>query len=207
MALTFLFLTLFVLFAGAAAISESHTIRFDNQCGKGTPQLIIGGRVVSNGSDYTSQGPASSGIAYLQTGSCLFNGENCAIVEFTLGNPTCAGCGSSTDISLIAPHQLNVPTGFSYFNGCDGVGATCTTPECNAAFFNPNDNQVQVACQSNNVGLLISFCPNGEATPSSPSSSPTYRQRRCQLRAAQLQVLASKSLFLSDHRSSSLRLP
>ncbi|KAH9987647.1 hypothetical protein BJV74DRAFT_773875 [Russula compacta] len=159
---------------------ESHTIRFNNLCGKGTPQLVIGGKVLSNGSDWTSDGPAQSGIAYLQTGPCWLNGEQCAIVEFNLNNPGCPGCGSSTDISLISPHALNVPTGFSYYNGCDGQGATCTTPDCNTAFHNSNDNQVQVACQTNNVDLLITFCPSGAqadvyAAPSPATSVPVVQ--------------------------------
>jgi len=133
--------------------------------------LIQGANTLSNGQDYTSNGPLSSAIAYLQTGNCLFNGENCAIVEMTLGNPTCPGCGSSVDISLIAPHALNVPTSFSFYNGCDGTGATCSTPDCKTAFFQPNDNQVQVACQTDNVDLLITFCGDG-STGSSSSPSP-----------------------------------
>jgi hypothetical protein len=80
------------------------------------PQLITGGRVVSNGSAHTSAG-AFSGIAYLQTGACLFNGEGCALLETTLIDPGCPGCGSSTDISLIAPHALNVPV-CTFFSPC-----------------------------------------------------------------------------------------
>lgn len=37
------------------------------------------------------------------TGACDLNGEGCTTVEMTLGDPKCAGCGSSTDISLIPP--------------------------------------------------------------------------------------------------------
>ncbi|THH27853.1 hypothetical protein EUX98_g6346 [Antrodiella citrinella] len=139
-------------------IAESHTVRFDNQCGEGSPVLIKGGDTLSNGEDYTIDGPLSSAIAYLQT-------------ELTLGNPTCPGCGSSVDISLIPPHALNVPTSFSFYDGCDGQGASCSTPDCSTAFFNPNDNQVQVACQTDNVNLLITFCGDG-ASASSASSSP-----------------------------------
>lgn len=39
----------------------------------------------------------SSGI------ECGYNGENCLLVEMTLGNPTVPGGGSSTDISAISP--------------------------------------------------------------------------------------------------------
>lgn len=42
---------------------------------------------------------------------------------------------------------------------------------CNTAFFQPNDNQVQVQCQADNVNLKISFCSNGgTGSDSSPSS-------------------------------------
>ncbi|EPQ57056.1 hypothetical protein GLOTRDRAFT_58158 [Gloeophyllum trabeum ATCC 11539] len=171
MAFTFVS-ALAALAVAAVANAESHTISFDNKCGKGTPQLIQGGKVISTGQPYTSNGPFSAGIAYLQTGECLFNGENCALLEMTLGNPTCPGCGSSTDISLIPPHALNVPVAFSYQGGCDGQGATCTTANCNTAFFVPDDTQVQVACQTDNVNLLITFCPDGDSPAPSSSAAP-----------------------------------
>ncbi|KAF8419260.1 hypothetical protein L210DRAFT_3426224, partial [Boletus edulis BED1] len=72
------------------------------RCGYGTPTLMYNGKNVLTGDTYTSNGPFS-GIAYLQTGGCNLNGENCTLLETTLINPTCAGCGSSTDISLIPP--------------------------------------------------------------------------------------------------------
>ncbi|KAI9450295.1 hypothetical protein BJY52DRAFT_1303151 [Lactarius psammicola] len=151
--------------------AESHTIRFDNQCGTGTPQLVIGGKILSNGEDWTSNGP-EAGIAYLQTGQCSLNGEHCTLLEFNLNNPACAGCGSSVDISLVDPHALNVPITFSYFNGCDGQGATCTTPDCRTAFHRSSDNQVQVACQDDNVDLLITFCSDGNSDQTPPASAP-----------------------------------
>ncbi|KAI0630211.1 hypothetical protein C8Q77DRAFT_1075570 [Trametes polyzona] len=151
--------------AGAFVRAEQHTIRFENKCGKGTPQLIQGGKVLSTGKDYTHSGPFVAGIAYLQTGECGFNGEKCSLLEMTLVNPTAPGAGSSTDISLIEPHAFNVETSFSYFGGCDGQGATCSSGKCKTAFFQPNDNQVQVQCENNNVNLLITFC--GDATKSS----------------------------------------
>ncbi|KAI0081908.1 hypothetical protein K474DRAFT_1586553 [Panus rudis PR-1116 ss-1] len=168
MAPTFLHLAIFSLALAACATvtaAEKHTIRFQNNCGRGTPLLLQNGNTLSKGQDYTSNGPFSSAIAYLQTGECDFNGEKCATIEMTLGNadPSRPGSGSSTDIGLIAPHKLNVPVSFSYFGGCDGAGATCTTDDCSTAFFKPDDNQVQVACQENDVNLLITFCPSGSS--------------------------------------------
>ncbi|KAI0695519.1 hypothetical protein BC835DRAFT_1346216 [Cytidiella melzeri] len=152
--------------------AESHTISFSNKCGHGTPTLIIGGNIVSTGKPYTSS-HTISGIAYLQTGPCLYNGENCALVEMTLNNPTCPGCGSSADISLISPHAYNVETSFSYYNGCDGQGATCDSPNCKTAFFTPDDNWVQVACQTPDVNLLITFCGSSGAQAPKPATALT----------------------------------
>ncbi|KAJ6471600.1 hypothetical protein C8R47DRAFT_1324916 [Mycena vitilis] len=138
--------------------AESHTVSFVNNCGSGTPTLIQGPNVLSTGAAYTSQGSLISAIAYLQTGSCGFNGENCLTVETTLVNPTSPGSGSSTDLTLIPPHSFSVPTGFKYSNGCDGAGAHCTSGTCTTAFHVSTDTQVQVACQTNDVDLTITFC-------------------------------------------------
>ncbi|KJA28799.1 hypothetical protein HYPSUDRAFT_154879 [Hypholoma sublateritium FD-334 SS-4] len=149
----------FVLAAVAIGVqAETHTVTFTNKCGHGTPTLIQGPNVLSTGADYTSNGPLISAIAYLQTGACGFNGEGCTLIETTLVNPTSPGSGSSTDISLIPPHAFSVTSGFAYFNGCDGAGADCTNPNCPTAFFQPDDTTVQVACQVDNVNLVITFC-------------------------------------------------
>ncbi|KAG1730412.1 uncharacterized protein EDB91DRAFT_786443 [Suillus paluster] len=156
--------------------SETHTIKFINQCGHGTPCLVVNGQNVSTGQDYTVQN-TFSGIAYLQTGQCNVNGEECTLLEMNLINPTCAGCGSSSDISLISPHVFNVEASFAYYNGCDGFGADCNTPNCASAFYAPEDWYAQRACQANDVNLLIAFCANaseivlGGSLPSPTSSS------------------------------------
>ncbi|KJA28795.1 hypothetical protein HYPSUDRAFT_128656 [Hypholoma sublateritium FD-334 SS-4] len=155
------FASVFSLVLVTAAIgvqAETHTVHFTNNCGFGTPTLIQGGRVLSTGGDFTSNGPLTAAIAYLQTGSCGFNGEGCTLVETTLVNPTSPGSGSSTDLSLIPPHAFSVTSGFGYFNGCNGAGADCTNANCPTAFHNSNDNSVQVACQADNVNLAITFC-------------------------------------------------
>ncbi|KAI5118437.1 hypothetical protein M0805_009715 [Coniferiporia weirii] len=147
-----------VLLAVVGARAESHTVSFTNNCGYGTPTLIQGANVLSTGGAVTINGPLSAAIAYLQTGSCGFNGEGCTLIETTLQNPTSPGSGSSTDISLISPHAFSVTTGFGYYNGCDGSGADCTSASCSTAFHSSGDTQVQVACQSDNVNLAITFC-------------------------------------------------
>ncbi|KAJ3713551.1 hypothetical protein C8R42DRAFT_727038 [Lentinula raphanica] len=104
-----------VLVAAAFAIgaqAETHTVTFTNLCGTGTPLLKANGVTLSTGGAYTSNGPLSSAIAYLDVG-CGDNGEGCTTVETTLVNPTTAGSGSSTDITLISPHSFSVTTGSS----------------------------------------------------------------------------------------------
>ena len=51
--------------------------------------LIQGANTLSTGEDYTSDGVLTSAIAYLQTGPCGFNGDDCALLEFNMNNPTC----------------------------------------------------------------------------------------------------------------------
>ena len=62
MSLSFFALAFFACFLVVNA--ETHTVRFDNQCGYGTPVLIHAGKLVSNGSDYTASGPIS-GIGHV----------------------------------------------------------------------------------------------------------------------------------------------
>ncbi|KAJ6537209.1 glycopeptide [Mycena vulgaris] len=142
----------------SSVVAETHTITFTNNCGFGTPRLIQGPNTLSTGGTFTINGPLHGAIAYLQTGGCGFNGEGCTIVETTLVNPSTAGSGSSTDLSLIPPHAFSVTTGFGYFNGCDRAGADCTNGNCNTAFHVSTDTFVQVACQTDNVNLAITFC-------------------------------------------------
>ncbi|KAG6836316.1 hypothetical protein H0H93_009236 [Arthromyces matolae] len=131
---------------GAIAVNgERHTVHFYNKCGFGTPILIQGGKILSTGEDYVSYGPLSGAIAYLQTGYCNYNGENCTLLETTLNNPSIPGGGSSTDISLIDP----------YYNGCDGAGADCTDADCLTAFRKAEDTFVQVGCEENNLSFVL----------------------------------------------------
>ncbi|KAJ7132767.1 hypothetical protein C8R43DRAFT_1023241 [Mycena crocata] len=162
--------TLFSLLVFAASVyAESHTVKFDNRCGYGTPQLIKGGEVLTTTS-YTSKGELAAAIAYLQTGSCGFNGEQCTLLEMTMTNPLQVGGGSSADISLIEPHTFSVPTRIEFYGGCDGIGTTCASRECTTAFKQPDDTWVQVACQDDDANLLIIFCP-GEASSSSSNTT------------------------------------
>ncbi|KAG1894740.1 uncharacterized protein F5891DRAFT_1061286 [Suillus fuscotomentosus] len=174
-----LFFSFFLgIFSVIGVGAETHTIKFINQCGYGTPCLVENGRNVSTGQDYVVDS-MFSGIAYLQTGQCDTNGEGCTLLEMNLVNPTCPGCGSSVDISLIDPHRFNVEASFAYYNGCDGFGADCNSPNCAVAFYAPEDWYAQRQCETNDVDLLIAFCANaselvpGASVPSSAPSSST----------------------------------
>ncbi|KAF7340593.1 Glycopeptide [Mycena sanguinolenta] len=148
-----------VAFAAGQVLAETHTVTFDNRCNSGTPMLIgQGGAVLSTGGAYTSNGPLVGAIAYLQTGNCGFNGEGCTLLETTLQNPTCPGCGSSTDLSLIPPHSFSVTTGFGYIGACAPGGADCNNANCNTAFHTPTDYWVQVQCEADDADLVITFC-------------------------------------------------
>ncbi|KAJ7725839.1 hypothetical protein DFH07DRAFT_853538 [Mycena maculata] len=165
------------LLAFASVVSvraESHTVQFDNKCGYGTPQLIQGGNVLTTTS-YTSTGELSSAIAYLQTGSCLFNGEGCTLLEMTMTNPVSVGGGSSADISLIAPHTFNVGATIEFYGGCEGVSTTCDSESCTTAFKEPDDTWVQISCQADNANLLITFCPDSSsaAVTTTTTAKPT----------------------------------
>ncbi|KAI1792185.1 glycopeptide [Ganoderma leucocontextum] len=115
------------------------------------PTLIQGGKVLSTGKDYTIDGPLISAIAYLQTGDCGFNGENCTLIETTLENVAPGNAGSLTGVSLTPPHKFSVTSGFGYYYGCDGAGADCDHPGCPAA-------SAPVSCKAENVNLAITFC-------------------------------------------------
>ncbi|KII83269.1 hypothetical protein PLICRDRAFT_32989 [Plicaturopsis crispa FD-325 SS-3] len=136
--------------------AESHTVTLVNNCGKGTPVLKQNGNTLSTGGDYTANGPLSAAISYLDTG-CGANGDGCTLVETTLQNPTTAGSGSSTDISLIAPLAFSVKATFAYKNGCTN-GKACDSADCTTAFHQSTDTTVQEACQANDAGLTITYC-------------------------------------------------
>ncbi|PCH44510.1 hypothetical protein WOLCODRAFT_38445, partial [Wolfiporia cocos MD-104 SS10] len=140
------------------ARAETHTVTFTNNCGYGTPYLRAqNGDVLSTGGAYTIDEALIGAIAYLQTGDCGANGENCIIVETTLENGY-----SSTDLSLIPPyvHQATslLLMNFSYYNGCDGAGADCTSADCTDAFHESDQTWVQVGCPVDNCDLAITFC-------------------------------------------------
>ncbi|KAL1752118.1 hypothetical protein FB107DRAFT_220609 [Schizophyllum commune] len=151
----------FLLAGASLASAESHTVKFTNKCGTGTPKLYnqSGKLLHSGGGAYKHNGPLVGAIAYLQTGHCGANGDNCPLLETTLRNPTSPGAGSSTDISLIPPHAFTKGIRFEYYNGCDGKGKTCKSAGCKGAFHKTDDYGAQVQCEKNGVDLHVIFCP------------------------------------------------
>ncbi|EIN04002.1 hypothetical protein PUNSTDRAFT_128546 [Punctularia strigosozonata HHB-11173 SS5] len=138
----------------AIASAETHTIVLVNNCGFGTPTLLLPGNdLVSTGAPFTVNGPIRGAIAYLQTGGCGENGEGCTLVEATLLDG-----GSAADISLIPPHAFSVTSGFGFFDGCDGAGTDCTNSGCPMAFRQPDDTFAIVGCGAPSVNLAITFC-------------------------------------------------
>ncbi|KAJ4487368.1 hypothetical protein C8J55DRAFT_327818 [Lentinula edodes] len=162
----------FVLLVSPAFVNaETHIVKFDNQCGYGTPQLIQVSLRLSSGL-YT-QSRCRDCRSYLQTGGCGFNGEYCGIVEMTLDNPTVSGSGASADISYIPPLAYSVPYKFEFYGGCDGEGASYVgnSSACSEAFYEPDQTYVQVACQNDDVNILITFCEGGESNTSIETGS------------------------------------
>ncbi|KAJ6625659.1 glycopeptide [Mycena sp. CBHHK59/15] len=145
MAFTLASAVLLVFACATGVYAESHTVKFDNRCGYGTPQLIEGGDVLTTTS-YTSTGELVAVIAnQTRSGSCGFNGERCTLLEMTLTNPEAVGGGSSADISLIDPHTFSVVTHIEFYDGCDGVSTTCNSANCNTAFKQPDDTWVSTS--------------------------------------------------------------
>ncbi|PPR02674.1 hypothetical protein CVT26_009790 [Gymnopilus dilepis] len=76
-------------------------------------------------------------------------------------------CGYGTPMLIQGPRVLSTGQDYTingpltgaigYYNGCDGHGADCTNANC-PAFRKPDDTWVQVACQTNDVNLAITFC-------------------------------------------------
>ncbi|KAJ3796465.1 glycopeptide [Lentinula aff. detonsa] len=118
--------------------AETHIVMLSNYCGFGTPLLKQNGVTISTGAAYIVNGPLSA-IA------CGTNGEGCTILETTLDNAQ----GSSTTFNMTS---YSVPTGFGYYNGCDGEGWDC----CPGAtgIISP----LPIRCAAENVDLAVTFC-------------------------------------------------
>ncbi|KAM5543273.1 hypothetical protein V8D89_003147 [Ganoderma adspersum] len=137
------------------AAGETHTVHLQNNCCSGTnqPTLIVGdpSQGPSTNADFVFNGPLTDTVAFLQTGFCSPNGENCTVVQLALVNGDESGAQSSANVDLSFSRVFSIPTGFSFSNGCDGSGANCSDKECPAV-------NVVVGCRVNDVDLTITFC-------------------------------------------------
>ncbi|GJN35584.1 hypothetical protein PR202_gb24375 [Eleusine coracana subsp. coracana] len=166
--------TLFVLLAIFVASANAATFRVTNRCGytvwpAATP--VGGGRQLNSGDTWTFTVPAGTngGRVWGRTG-CSFNGNSgrCSsgdcggalsctlsgqppltLAEFTIGNGQ-----DFYDISVI--DGFNVPLSFSCSNGPNLV---CRADRCPDAYLFPSDNSKNHACNGNNNGYQVTFCP------------------------------------------------
>ncbi|KAJ3974525.1 hypothetical protein EV361DRAFT_1031646 [Lentinula raphanica] len=203
---TLLLCLLSFLFSSVNADSETHIVKFDNQLHVVMDRFDTLNLHKTPSNEVVSIllaaiDPSSySGIAYLQTGNCGFNGENCGIIEMTLDNPTVSGSGSSADISYIPPLAYSVPYKFEFYGGCDGSGASCTSSDCSEAFFQSDQTYVQVACQTDNVNILITFCEGGSSSGSDVASSSTAD-------SGSVTVVLDATRLASDSSTTSVNIP
>ncbi|KAJ3721407.1 glycopeptide [Lentinula guzmanii] len=127
----FLNLAAFTATISMGVQAETHTVTLSNYCGSG---IVLQFR-----------------FSYLDTGnhssSCGTNGEGCTVLETTLDNAQ----GSSTTFNMTS---YSIPTGFGYFNGCDGEGWDCTNLGCPGAtgIISP----LPIRCTAENVGNVFS---------------------------------------------------
>ncbi|KAJ7927173.1 hypothetical protein B0H13DRAFT_1598929, partial [Mycena leptocephala] len=124
--------------------------------------LVQAGTVLSSGENFTANGSFLSAIACLQSDlagekMCGLNWEGCTLIEMSLINPESGQprSGSSTDISLITPHNFTAPARFRYFNGCDGNVTECLQANCSTTFHASDDGWVHVGCQEDDVNLEV----------------------------------------------------
>ncbi|KZV68928.1 hypothetical protein PENSPDRAFT_502878 [Peniophora sp. CONT] len=147
-----------VLLLANGAYSESHTVSFINNCGFGTPVLLVDEVVVSNGSDYSSDMSIIKGVAYLDQDGCASGGsESCMEIEINLSNSS----PSFVDILLIPPQVYRSAACVTYSDGCDGASLTCTGPDCSEAIISeddPSGSGAVLVCEDSDANVIITFC-------------------------------------------------
>ncbi|KIK96356.1 hypothetical protein PAXRUDRAFT_826079 [Paxillus rubicundulus Ve08.2h10] len=144
----------------------THTVNMTNNCGFGVPTLDqVPSDTLATGSQSYTNATVQAG-AFLNTGYCGPNGGNCTTVDVNMNSTI-----SIVVVDLIPTHVFTVPVGFTYFNGCDGAGVSCLTSDCVNAIRDPSQTSGIVTCSMPGAGVLVTFCPNLDATTSSASVS------------------------------------
>ncbi|WWC91083.1 uncharacterized protein L201_006024 [Kwoniella dendrophila CBS 6074] len=163
----------------ARQAGESHQVNMVNNCGSGEAVFIYEGNSSPQGST-TISGELKGGVAWMSgmTGvECGGNGLNCGTVEFTLTSGGENGeMQNSADYSLLngldakqgtslGNHNYQYGMDFSFTGACSNGPAACTgnsASECPGAFLgSATEGGAPEQCMGDNVGITITFCPNG----------------------------------------------
>ncbi|EIM91695.1 uncharacterized protein STEHIDRAFT_182923 [Stereum hirsutum FP-91666 SS1] len=135
----------------------SHSVTMINRCGYGTPtldQIPSNTLATGTGEVYTND-TLNSGQIFLNTGDCGPNGGHCTVVTANLGVEL--DQGSSVVVNLIPNNSFTVPIQFSYYNGCDGAGVSCSS--CEYAVRDPSEDSGIVNCSNVTASIRVIFCP------------------------------------------------
>ncbi|CCM02597.1 uncharacterized protein FIBRA_04700 [Fibroporia radiculosa] len=131
-----------------AVDADMHTVSFTNNCGYGTPNLVAeSGTLLSDGAPLTMNGPLIGAVAFLQTGNCGNDGEDCTTVNITLEN-------GENSFTVNPPYGSSISVKF--YNGCDGLGVDCGVSGCSGP--QPLGVSSFANCTAPNVDLEITFC-------------------------------------------------
>jgi len=142
--------------AAPADTPDVHTITFNNNCGYGNPVWNTPSNATKNGAG-NAWAAVVSGVAWLDVDGCGPHGENCAVVEFTLDNPSGA---ATADISLVGTHanyseEISIQI---YGNQCYDI-LTCDSADCKDAIHDSSASSPLIRCTDQfNAGLTVDFC-------------------------------------------------
>ncbi|KAF9222470.1 hypothetical protein BS17DRAFT_191084 [Gyrodon lividus] len=133
----------------------THTVNMTNNCGFGVATLDqVPSITLATGSQSYTNATVNAG-AFLNTDVSMNDTISIVVVD------------------LIPTHVFTVPVGFTFFNGCDGAGVSCRclSSDCVNAIRDPSQNSGMVTCSMAGAGVLVTFCPDLEATTSSTAPS------------------------------------
>ncbi|KDR69861.1 hypothetical protein GALMADRAFT_1351979 [Galerina marginata CBS 339.88] len=172
--------------------AETHTVHFDNRCGRGTPTLIQGGNVLSTGGDFTINGPLFGAIAHsfsVTSGFGYFNGCDGSGADCTNGGCPMAFRNPNDNFAQVACQSNN------YFR----------TTDSELFFFS---FQLQVRLAATRVRLLpivTRFTLNREPKPSTLLTrfiDDTHAMWDCHWTTKRIQTRHTFSLFHSQDLTS-----
>ncbi|KAK0193195.1 hypothetical protein F5146DRAFT_372892 [Armillaria mellea] len=140
-----------------SVVSASHSIRFFNYCGSGTPTIVTHGSRTSLdvGTTFLSNSDVDGVIhSFLEQGTCGNNGTECTTVDVDLTIP---------EASISKTNQFSVPLSLQYSCANNSIYfAECYSSNC---------NPTPISCNSFDSQLIITFCPLGSPSVTKPDSS------------------------------------